>query len=104
MRSLVIFLLGFVLRAAIIVTNPIIFGGDTMIRLADRYTLVKAHQLPMLQILIAGVSTVSMDPVLVRYLMAVMGAAAGVGFYWLAADLFGEKWALPAALLFVTNP
>jgi hypothetical protein len=104
MRSLVIFLLGFILRVAIIVTNPIIFGGDTMIRLADRYTLVKAHQLPMLQILIAAVSTISMDPVLVRYLMAVIGAVAGLGFYWMVTDVCGEKWAFPAALFFVTNP
>ncbi len=104
MRAVTILLAGFVLRAAIILTNPIIFGGDTMIRLADRYTLVKAHQLPMLQILIAAVSRVSMDPALVRYLMAVIGAIAGLGFFWLIEDLFGDKWAFPAALLFVTNP
>src|SRR6202011_5865333 len=64
----------------------------------------KAHQLPMLQILIAAVSTISMDPVLVRFLMAGIGGAAGMGFYLLAGDLFGEKWAFPATLLFVTNP
>lgn len=104
MKPLAVVLAGFLLRVAIILTNPIIFGGDTMIRLADRFTLVKAHQLPMLQILIAGVSRISMDPVWVRYLMAAIGAVAGLGFYWLAADLFGEEWAFPAALLFVTNP
>src|SRR5690349_14960940 len=104
MKALAILLLGFFLRVAIILTNPVIFGGDTIIRLADRYTLVKAHQLPMLQILIAAVSSISMDPALVRYLMAGIGALAGLGFYWLIADLFGEKWAFAAALLFVTNP
>ena len=104
MKPFLVFLLGFVLRVIIIVTNPIIWGGDTMIRLFDRHTLVKAHQLPMLQVLIYGVSMISMDPVLVQYLMALIGAVAGLGFYWMVSDLCGQKWAFPAALLFVTHP
>ena len=104
MKLLLVFLLGFVLRVAIILTNPIIWGGDTMIRLFDRHTLVKGHQLPMLQVLISGVSLISMNPVLVQYLMALIGAVAGLGFYCLVADLCGAKWALPATLLFITHP
>lgn len=104
MRALAILLLGFAIRIALILANPIIFGGDTVIRLVDRYTLVRAHQLPLLQTLIAAVSWISPDPDLVRYLMATIGAVAGLGFYCMAGDLFGEKWAFPAALLFVTNP
>ena len=104
MKPLLVFLLGFLLRVAIIVTNPIIWGGDTVFRLFERHTLVKGHQLPMLQVLIAGVSMISMEPVVVQYMMAVIGAAAGLGFYWLAADLCGEKWAFPATLLFITHP
>ena len=104
MKAFTIFVLGLALRAALILADPIIFGGDTIIRLADRYTLVKSHQLPALQALIAAVSWISLDPALVRYLMTVIGAVAGVAFYWLVEDLFGEKWAFPAALLFVTNP
>src|ERR1051325_3229523 len=45
-----------------------------------------------------------MDPLLVQYLMAVIGAVAGVAFYLVARDLAGEKWAAAAALLFVTHP
>ena len=104
MKMLVVFLLGFVLRAAIILSNPIVWGGDTIIRLFDRHTLLKSYQLPLLQVLISGVSTISMNPRLVQFLMAVIGAIAGVGFYLLAADFIGEKFALPAALLFVTHP
>lgn len=103
-KPLIVFLLGFGLRAAIILTNPIIWGTDAMMRLFDRHALLKGHQLPMLQLMISGVSIISTDPMLVRLMMALIGAAAGLGFYWLTADLFGEKVAFPAALLFVTHP
>lgn len=103
MKPLGVFLLGF-LRVAIILVYPISWGGDTVIRLYDRYTLVKAHQLPVLQVFIATLSHVSMNPLVVQFLMAVIGAFAGLGFYWLAADFCGEAWALPAALLFVSHP
>src|SRR5437764_6430016 len=104
MRAAAVFLLGFVLRAAIILTNPIVWGGDTIIRLFDRHTLLKSYQLPLLQVLISGVSTISMNPVMVQFLMAVIGAVAGVGFYLLAADFVEEQFAYPAALLFVSHP
>jgi Dolichyl-phosphate-mannose-protein mannosyltransferase len=103
-KVLTILALGFALRAAIILTNPIVFGGDTILRLSDRYKLLNGHQLPMLQALIAAASTVSENPIAVRFMMAVIGAIAGLAFYWLAEDLFGEKVAFPAALLFITNP
>ena len=103
-KPLAIFLVGLAVRIAIILVNPIIFGGDTIIRLNDRYTLLKSYQLPMLQTLIAGVSRISMDPALVRYMVAAIGAIAGVAFYFLVRDLFGEQYAFPAALLFATNP
>lgn len=104
MRPVTIFLLGFALRVAIIATNPVIWGGDTIIRLFDRHDVFSAHQLPLLQLLISGVSLLSMDPLWIRLLVAAIGAMAGVAFYWLAGDLFGPKWAMPAALLFVTHP
>lgn len=104
MKLVTVLLLGFLLRVAIILVYPIVWGGDTVIRLYDRYRLVKAHQLPMLQVLIAAVSHVSMNPLLVQFLMAVIGAIAGLGFYLLAADFCGEAWAFLAALLFVSHP
>jgi hypothetical protein len=104
MKLAAVFLLGFLLRAAIILTNPIVWGGDTIIRLFDRHTLLKSYQLPLLQVLISGVSSISMNPIVVQFLMAAIGAVAGVGFYLLAADFVDEKFAFPAALLFVTHP
>jgi len=104
MKALAIFLIGFALAASIILINPIIFGGDTLLRLMNRDRLVMGHQLPMLQVLIAAVSKISTSAVLVRYLDAMIGAIAGVAFFWMIRDLFGGKWAFPAALLFVSNP
>ncbi len=104
MKALAIFVIGFALGASIILTNPIIFGGDTLLRLMHRDRLVMGHQLPMLQVLIAVVSKISTNPVLVRYMDAAIGGIAGVAFFWMIQDLFGEKWAFPAALLFVSNP
>jgi hypothetical protein len=103
-QALTVFLLGFGLAAGIIFSNPIIFGGDPLNRLLHRDKFVMGHQLPMLQVLIFAVTKISPDPALVRYLVAFIGGMAGVGFYWVVTDLFGEKWALPAALLFVSNP
>ena len=103
-NAVTVFSVGFALAAGIIYSNPIIFGGDPLNRLLHRDRLVMGHQLPMLQVLIFGVTQISTSPSLVRYLVAFIGALAGVGFYWVVADLFGEKWALPAALLFVSNP
>lgn len=104
MKPLAVLLLGFILRVAIILVYPVTWGGDTIIRLFDRFKLVNGHQLPLLQVLIAAVSHVSMNPLLVQFLMAVIGAIAGLGFYFLAADFCGEAWAFAAALLFVSHP
>lgn len=104
MQALIVFLVGFVLAAAIILTNPIIFGGDTLNRLLHRDRLLMGHQLPLLQVLVAALTRISPNPALIRYMDAFIGALAGVGFYWVARDFFGETVAFPAALMFVTNP
>src|SRR5258708_616630 len=104
MKALAVFLIGFALAASIIFTNPIIFGGDTLLRLMNRDHLLMGHQLPMLQVLIAAVTKISANPIWVRYLDAVIGGITGVGFVCMIRDLFGEEWAFPAGLLFVSNP
>ncbi len=96
--------LGLALRVALIHCYPIIFGGDSVTRLVYHDRILIAYQLPALQASIWAISKISPDPLLIRYWMAVVGAAAGVGFYYLAQDLVGRRWAMPAALLFVSNP
>lgn len=89
------------MRIWLIHEYPVIFGDDTVTRLAHHDILVVAYQLPVLQ---AGIHLLGGDPLLVRYGMALIGAIAGLGFYYLAADLLGSEGALPAALLFVFHP
>jgi hypothetical protein len=103
-KALAIFLFALVLHVVLIVIDPIIFGGDTIMRLLHRNDLLMGHQLPMLQILISGVTKISPDPLLVRYLMAFIGAAATLGFHWMIRDLFGDEWAVAGAVFFMTNP
>src|SRR5882762_4275225 len=104
MRGLAIFLLAFLLHVVVIVVDPIIFGGDTIMRLLHRNDLVMGHQLPMLQLLISGVTKISPNPLLVRYMVGVIGALASLGFYWMVRDMFGDRWAVAGAVFFMTNP
>lgn len=95
---------GLLVRAWLIVWYPMIFGSDSITRLVNRDLIVLAHQLPALQASIFYISKISADPVLIRCWMALIGAVAGVGFYYLAADLFSSSDALWAALFFSANP
>jgi hypothetical protein len=103
-KAVAIFFLAFAVHVAVIVVEPIIFGGDTIMRLLHRNDLLMGHQLPMLQILISGVTKISTDPLLVRYLVSLIGAVATLGFYWMVRDMFGEQWAMAGAVFFMTNP
>lgn len=103
-NSAVIFITGLVLRIWLIHTYPIVFGGDSVLRLANRDHILLSYQLPLLQALIYGVSLISPNLLFVRFLMAVIGAAAGLGFYWLIRCFVSERTGVIAALLFTANP
>ena len=95
---------GLLVRLYLIHRYPVVFGGDTILRLANPGHIVLSYQLPLLQAAIHYLSAISTDPLLVRYLMAVVGAAAGAGFYLLMSNLAPPSVALDASLLFVANP
>lgn len=101
---LTILLLGFAVRLWLIHSYPLLFGADGVMRLAHSHQIVLAYQLPLLQAAIHALSLLSNDPLWVRYLMAGIGAVAGVGFYYLTASLLGSRIGFYAALLFVSNP
>jgi len=65
---------------------------------------VLSYQLPLLQAAIHYLRAISADPLLVRYFMAAVGAAAGTGFYLLMSNLAPRSLSLDASLLFVSNP
>ncbi len=95
---------GLLLRAGLIQAYPQIFGDDSVTRLVYHDRILIAHALPALQTLVFLVSKISLDPMVARYAIAVIGAVAGLGFYYLAADLLGRPGGFAAALLFATNP
>lgn len=103
-RPAIVFAAGLGVRLWLIHAFPIVFGGDTILRLANRDRILLAYQLPLLQSLIWGLSQITTDLWATRLLMALIGAAAGVGFYLLAAHFVDRARASWAALLLTTNP
>lgn len=103
-NSALVFIAGLLLRIWLIHAYPILFGGDSVLRLANRDHILLSYQLPLLQALLYAVSLISQNLLPVRWLMAVIGAAAGVGFYWMMRCFVSERNAVIAALLFTANP
>jgi hypothetical protein len=102
--AIAIFATGLLVRIFLIHIHPIVFGGDTILRLANRDRIVLAYQLPLLQAIIHYTSQIGDGLLAVRYAMALIGAAAGCGFYLVARDLLERRAAFWASLLFVSNP
>jgi hypothetical protein len=100
----VVFLLGLMVRIAFIHVHPAIYGGDTLARIMNADRVLLAYQLPLLQLLIYLVNLVSSDPLLIRYLMSLVGALAGAAFYLLSATLLDRPTARLASLFFIFNP
>ncbi len=96
--------LGILIRVWLIHHYPIIFGGDSIVRLVNRDKILLSHQLPALQAAIHYLGFLSQDLLLVRYLMAVVGSVAGWGFYLMAGALLGRTAAFSAALFLATHP
>src|SRR5215831_5181238 len=92
------------LRLWLIFQFPIVFGGDSMLRLMHRDEVLLSYQLPLLQCFIWALSRFTTGALPVRIMMAVIGALAAVAFYYLAAELAGPRAALAGAILFATNP
>ena len=75
-----LFVFAVLVRAALIHWHPAVFGGDTVLRLANRDKVLLSYQLPALQAAIHGVSMLGGGVVAVRYLMALIGATATNAF------------------------
>jgi hypothetical protein len=104
MRAFLVFGAGLALRLVLIARFPLIFGGDPMLRMLHRDQILLSHQLPLLQAIVYLIARVTHAYVVTQGVMAIIGAAASVGFYLLARDLVEESAAFLAALLLTTNP
>ena len=103
-QGVFVFLLGLGVRLWLIHAYPVVFGGDSIMRLANHDRILLAYQLPLLQLGVHYISLISEDPLWIRYLMALIGACTGLGFYLMAKELLGPKAAFHTALIFVMNP
>ncbi len=100
----VLFVVGVAARLALIWVYPVVYGGDSVMRMMNADRVLIAYQLPLLQVLIFGANVLSQDPVTLRYLMAAVGGLAGVAFYWLSSLLWGREIGLLCTLFFLCNP
>jgi hypothetical protein len=103
-NSLTVAAVALLLRLWLILKFPIVYGGDSLLRLVNRDRILISYQLPLLQSLIWVVTRISTSVLSVRLLMAALGAFAAVAFYRFALDFAGERAALAGALLFATDP
>jgi len=99
-----VFLFGLLARLALIHWHPIIYGGDTVLRLANRDHILLSYQLPALQAVVHFASMLDGGLLSVRYVLAAIGAAAGLAFFRLMRAWLGPWEALTAALMFTTHP
>lgn len=99
-----IFLLGVLIRLWLIITNPGMYGGDTVFRAVNSDMIFVAYNLPLLQFLIYLTAKLSDLPFAIRALMILIGTAGGCGIYLLTSKLFDRTVARLAAILFITNP
>src|SRR4051794_12316127 len=89
-----IFVLGVLIRAALIVAYPALYGGDTVLRLVNHHRILMSHQLPLLQVLIYAGYAIKDDPSTSRWIMSLVGAGAGGGFYLMSSCLITRRAAL----------
>jgi hypothetical protein len=100
----IVFIFGLLVRIVLIHLHPIIFGGDTVLRLANRDQILLSYQLPLLQAIVYSISKLADSLLPIRYGMAAIGAMAGAGFYLLATLFVERKSAFLAALLLSSSP
>jgi hypothetical protein len=100
----IVFCVGLGVRLWLIHAFPVIFGGDSIVRLANKDSILLSYQLPLLQAAVHYLSLLFTGPLAVRYFMALAGAAAGLAFYAMACSLLGRTAAFQTSLLFATSP
>jgi hypothetical protein len=104
MRLALIFVFGLVLRLGLIAKFPMIFGGDSMLRMIQRDRIFISHQLPLLQLVVFATARFTHNYLITMIVMAVIGASVGAAFYAFALGHMPESPAFWAALLIATNP
>jgi Dolichyl-phosphate-mannose-protein mannosyltransferase len=93
------------LHITILLRYPIIYGGDTIIRLVNFPKILVGYQLPLFQVLLHYTLLAFHHPLAVWMLMALVTAAGASGLYALTQQLGGDRRAaLLAAVFYATHP
>jgi hypothetical protein len=93
------------LHLAILQQYPIIYGGDTIIRLVNFPKILIGYQLPLFQVLLNYTLLAFYHPLAVWMLMALVSAAGASGLYALTLQLGGDRRAAwLAVVLYATHP
>jgi hypothetical protein len=93
------------LHAALASVFPVIYGGDTIVRLCNFDKIFIAYQLPLFQALIHFTLRLFYGPAAVWGLMALISAAATTGIYVLTREATRDRRAAGiAAFLYATHP
>ncbi|MGH9675268.1 MAG: glycosyltransferase family 39 protein [Bryobacteraceae bacterium] len=100
-EPLLLFAAALAVRVAFIHLHPIVFGGDSILRLANSEHILLSYNLPVLQ---AAIWALGGHVLAVRYLMALSGAASAAGAYLVASHFFDRRAALAAGLMMATSP
>lgn len=98
------FALAAAVRVALALAFPTLHGGDAAARIAHADTLVLGYQLPVPQVFVALGKALSDDPVLVRLIFCLWGAALAAGMTALLALAIGSRAAVFGGLLFAFDP
>jgi hypothetical protein len=97
-------LAAFVFGVWLVRSYPLTYWTDGNIRLAHRHELFVFRWLPLVQLIVVGVSKLTHDPVSIRLVFAaVFGLAVGAGFL-LAERMFNRSAGVVFAIWFATNP
>lgn len=99
-----IFILSVLIRLLLVITNPGMYGGDTVFRAVNSDMVFLAYNLPLLQFLIYITAKLSSLPHAITCLMILIGSIGCCGIYLMTTRLFDRTVARLAAILFVTNP
>lgn len=91
------------LRLALILAYPPVFGGDSVLRLANGDRILLSYQLPALQTLVYLCAQVD-GLLLTRVVIALIAAVASAGVYRMARRILPRRGAYAAGLLFAVNP
>jgi len=84
---------------------PVIYGGDTIVRLVNLPRISISYQLPLFQLLLRAAVGASRGPFAVWFLMGSLAALGGAGLYALVREITADRGAaVAAALFYATHP